>query len=91
MVLRMSACAGKILLLWGPPAPTPPAAPNKAHASEAAQAAAAAYEQKFTELLQAPSALGPTQNALLLHSWGCFLTRWLSATKAAQVKCAPTH
>ena len=77
--------AGTVLLLWGPPAPTPPANPSKAQASEAAQAAATAYEQKFTELLQTPSALGPTQNALLLHSWGRFLSRWLSATKAAQV------
>ncbi len=30
-----------------------------------------------------PSALGGSQHALLLHSWGRFLARWLSAGKAA--------
>ncbi len=30
-----------------------------------------------------PSALGSSQHALLLHSWGRFLARWLSAGKAA--------
>ena len=77
---------GTTLLLWGPPAPTLSAAPSKAQASEAAQAAASAYEQKFQELLLVPSALGLSQNALLLHSWGRFLARWLAAIKGAQVE-----
>ncbi len=76
--------AGVTLLLWGPPPPAQLQKPSKADTALAAQQAEAAYHQTFLELLEMPSALGVTQPALLLHSWGRFLARWMSAGKAAQ-------
>ncbi|KAL0024565.1 hypothetical protein WJX79_008006 [Trebouxia sp. C0005] len=79
------ASQGVTLLLWGPPPPPSQglANPRKADSAEAAQQAEAAYHQTFQELVEMPSALGSSQHALLLHSWGRFLARWLSAGKAA--------
>ena len=83
---------GAALLLWGPrpPALPAPSAVNTAAAAAAKQAAAQqatlAYHDKFVELLAQPSRLGSSQQALLLHSWGSFLSRWLSAAKAADMR-----
>jgi len=75
---------GVALLLWGPLPPSQGLAnPSKADSAQAAQQAEAAYHQTFQELVEMPSALGSFQHALLLHSWGRFLARWLSAGKAA--------
>ena len=75
--------AGVTLLLWGPPPPSQQEPSNNDKAL-AAQEAATAYEKTFQEIVQIPSALGSSQHALVLHSWGCFLVRWLAAVKASQ-------
>ncbi|DBA89263.1 TPA: hypothetical protein ACH3X1_016403 [Trebouxia sp. C0004] len=78
------ASQGVALLLWGPPPPSQGLAnPSKADSAQAAQQAETAYHQTFQELVEMPSALASSQHALLLHSWGRFLARWLSAGKAA--------
>ena len=40
--------------------------------------------QTFEQVLEMPSALGGSQHALALHSWGRFLARWGAAVKACQ-------
>lgn len=75
--------AGVILLLWGPSAPSQQN-PSSSDRTLAAQQAATAYVQTFEQVLEMPSALGSSQHALALHSWGCFLARWGAAVKAGQ-------
>ncbi|KAL0048382.1 hypothetical protein WJX82_001959 [Trebouxia sp. C0006] len=86
------ASQGVALFLWGPPPPSQGLAnPSKADSAQAAQQAEAAYHQTFQELVEMPSALGSSQHALLLHSWGRFLARWLSAGKAALAGARGRH
>ncbi|KAL3139450.1 hypothetical protein ABBQ38_003780 [Trebouxia sp. C0009 RCD-2024] len=75
--------AGVILLLWGPPPPSQHPLPGSEKAL-AAQQAASAYLHTFHQVLEMPCALGSSQHALALHTWGRFLARWLAAAKASQ-------
>ena len=81
--MGFSGSAGVILLLWGPPPPSQQN-PSSSDRTLAAQQAATAYMQTFEQVLAMPSALGGSQHALLLHSWGRFLARWGAAVKACQ-------
>ena len=84
MAVRRHFIPGVILLLWAPAKPA--AKPDKTRA-ELAASAAKEYAAKFEEILSQAGAgdasVGPS---LALHSWRCFLARWLGALSAAADK-----
>lgn len=72
---------GVVLLLWAPAKPTAKAGSSRA---ELAALAAQEYAAKFDELVcQAADGAPGVDPPLLLHSWRCFLARWVAALSAA--------
>ncbi len=70
-----------MLLLWAPAKPSAKAGSSRA---ELAALAAQEYATKFEEILsQAADGAPVVDPPLLLHSWRCFLGRWVGALSAA--------
>ena len=72
---------GVVLLLW---APAKPAAKAGSSRAELAALAAQQYAARFDEILSRAVEEAPEVDApLTLHSWRCFLARWVGALAAA--------
>ena len=70
-----------MLLLWAPAKPAAKAGSNRA---ELAVLAAQEYAAKFDEILsRAVEGAPEVDPPLTLHSWRCFLARWVGALSAA--------